>query len=251
MRSTFSHPYFRTMTLVTLFGLGNVARAEPPWTVDDPGVTPHRMITFYDSYQMTRGEGERLVSWPSLAVTYGVTPRLEVGLEWFYFTTHAEQDRQRGFNDLGFALKYLLEGTEEEPRLAVAYQIDVPSGSSGFRSRVPAHSLWLTGQSGDTERARLTWNVGARTGGEDGLNSLFYGIVVDRQVGPRTLLGIELYGNTPEVRGDRHEIAGSLGIIHDISDTLKFQGKFGRSFNGNADLVLYVGMTFDVFTGRE
>jgi hypothetical protein len=67
-----------------------IAKAEPPWTVDDPGITEHEKVILYFAFLSEQSKlGYRTESLPSLAVTLGLSSSTELGMSLPFMNSHA------------------------------------------------------------------------------------------------------------------------------------------------------------------
>ncbi|MFQ3587882.1 MAG: hypothetical protein SNJ76_09495 [Fimbriimonadaceae bacterium] len=225
-------------------GFALFASAEPPWNVDDPGVTSRGVLTLYDSVQIASGPTGRTVNWPSFAATFGATDRLEIGLGFTALTSSGPAlIRGVEWSDLGISVKRLMVGSPEDPRLAAAVQATFPLGNGSSSSH--SQSAWIAGH-GAAGANRLTWNVGGTVGGRDRLASAFYGIVVDRPIDGRSVAGVELSGSTAEFRGERQRLEVGVGYQRDALPNVNVQARFGTSVVRPGEWTVFIGLTFDV-----
>lgn len=233
-----------------VLAFGNVS-AEPPWNVDDPGVTEKGALTVYDAVQVAWGPDGRSASWPSLAVTYGASDRFEIGLGFSALTSSGPAlVRSIEWADFGVSGKYLVSGSPDDPLFAVAAQATFPLGTDS--SSPPSQSVWLAGHA-PFGRNRLTWNVGGTFPNRNRLASAFTGVVVDGKPDSKTVVGLELSGATPETRGDRHDLAWAVGFRRDLGRTFNLQARAGNSLLRPSEWTVFVGVTFEVplGTGRS
>jgi hypothetical protein len=220
------------------------APAEPPWEVDDPGVTAHGTTTLYFAYRTERGRRERQDALSLPALTYGLTKRLElgVGLDALH-SSGPDLGRATGWGDVGMSLKLLVAGTPDEPDLALAYQATLPSGSRFATAGSVGHSFWLTGQA-RSGRGRLTANAGATLATRGTEATLFYGAVLDAEAGPCARCGLQLSGSGP-ARGGRHDLRAALGATRQAGERLAFQALVGKSLTDGRRWHAYLGFTLD------
>lgn len=241
----------RLILTLTLVSFPVVAWTEPPWDVDDPGVTPKGMLTLYEAYRHIRASGGRSEAISVLAVTYGLTARTELGLNLdFLRESAAEGGRLHGVSDLSLAAKHLLRGSSEMPELSVVYQFSMPTGSRWATSGKMDHGAWLTGQT-PLGNMRLTWNLGANYFESTKTWSPIYGIVVDYAASRLTEVGVQLHGAGPQFKGDRSEFQVGVGMRYQASVSVNVQAMIGRGFQGKADAAVFIGVTWDVQTRKR
>jgi hypothetical protein len=229
---------------------GVMARAEPPWDVDDPGVTAFRTTTMYFSYRTKREPGTREEALGLFAFTYGLTPRLEIGAGLDALAASSPDiGRTRGWSDLGLSAKLLVSGVPDEPDLAVGYQATLPSGSRWASAEQTTHSFWLTGQR-RAGRFRLTADAGVALATRDKSASVFYGTVMDIQVDSRSRVGLQLAGTGSAGRGEPHAFRAAVGATRQASERLAVQAHFGRGLSRGSQWQAYLGFTLDIPGGK-
>lgn len=218
--------------------------AEPPWRVDDPGVTARGVLTVYDGAELSWEPGGRAASWPGWALTYGASDRLDLALGAAALTT-TERGRLRRieWTDLALGGKWLLLGTPDDPRLAVALQATFPLGTGG--SSAPTRGGWLTGRL-PLGAFRLTWNVGGLVASGDGLTSAFAGWVLDLPLGERTAVGLEIAGTTAPERGGRADATWAIGFRNDLGGGANLHARVGTSLVRPSEGSVLVGLSVDL-----
>ncbi|MFN7171351.1 MAG: hypothetical protein ACK4P3_00995 [Fimbriimonadaceae bacterium] len=234
--------------LVMVIGLNSNSSAEPPWDVDDPGVTPVGVATMYVAYTLSRLGSETSETLPAIAFTYGLDRRTElaIGTEGLR-AAGSGIPTSYSFDVLSLGIKHIVAELEEGPLLAVAYEATLPTRSSRIGTRAIDHAAYLTGHAFGNE-ARLTWNLGINYTPATGHITPVYGIVVDRVITDRLLLGVQLHGFLAPEPGEKNELAIGFGGYYQFTESLQGQFLIGRSMTGRSDLNLYIGFSADFNT---
>lgn len=234
--------------LALFLSLGTKSKAAPPWDVDDPGVTPFGVITLYVAYTLSKLGSETSEALPAIAFTFGLDRRTElaIGTEGLR-AAGSGVPTSYSFDTLSVGIKHIVEEGEEGPLLAVAYDATMPTKGSRIGTRTIDHAAYLTGHAFGNG-ARLTWNLGVNYTPETGRITPIYGIVVDREVTDRLVLGVQLHGFLAPEPGEKNELAIGFGGHYQFTETLQGQFLIGRSLTGRSDLNLYIGFSADFNT---
>jgi len=78
----------------------------------------------------------------------------------------------------------------------------------------------------------------------DRRNFWYGGSVLERELNERLTLGAELFGNTPQERGGRAEIAFNVGGAWKLNEHINLLYAAGRDIVGDARVMVYVGLQF-------
>jgi hypothetical protein len=67
---------------------------------------------------------------------------------------------------------------------------------------------------------------------------------LERELNARLTLGAELFGNTPQERGGRAEIAFNVGGAWNLNEHINLLYAAGRDIVGDTRVMVYVGLQF-------
>jgi hypothetical protein len=109
------------------------------------------------------------------------------------------------------------------------------NGRPGFILPVLAQKTW--------GKWTLYGDVGYRVAMADRQRNNWYaGAVLQREINDRLSLGAELFGNTPNERDGRPEVAFNVGGSYKLAKHLNLLFTAGRDFVGDTHATVYVGL---------
>lgn len=221
---------------------------EPPWSVDDPGITPQGTLTLFKSYYRQHSWEETLHSLPGFSIVLGVSERAEVGVGIDALISHSpDQGRKRGFGDLSFSYKQRLLGALDDSRLAFAYQIILPTGNEPFTADSVEQGIWLTFQH-PLGQERLIGNAGFNYAPKGTRWVPLFGFVLDRAIHPKTVIGIQLTAHGPTDAQESWHFSTGVGIRYQWTPTLNLQAMIGKDIASARDEHFFLGLSWDLST---
>jgi hypothetical protein len=207
------------------------------------------VVTLYIACTLSKRGAERSETLPAVAFSYGLDRRTElaVGTEGIR-SAGSGIPATYSFDTLSLGIKHIVDENGDGPLLAVAYEVTLPTQGSRIGLRTIEHAAYLTGRAYGNE-ARFTWNLGVNYNPETGRMTPIYGIVIDREIGNRLVLGVQLHGFTAPEAGGKNELAIGFGGHYQFTESLQGQFLIGKSLTGRSDLNLFIGFSKN-FTTR-
>jgi hypothetical protein len=204
------------------------ALAGPPYVTDDPEPTDYRHFEIYafTSGTAARGgtEGETGIDF-----NYGAAPDLQLGTTWtFDYRAPRQGETDWGLGNVELGAKYrFLHQDDFGWDVSVYPQLLLPGASA--RVGEPHASLFVP------IWVQKDWGKWSTFGGggcalDNGGGSKDWclaGWALTRQVAPKLNLGIEIYHDTPDLRGGRASTSLGAGAIWDLSENYHLTVSFG------------------------
>jgi len=236
-----------TGMLFALCGVTVPALAGPPYQTDDPAPVPYRHYEIYLGTQEENGAGGLEAEVPFLEVNYGPMPNVQVAVSTPYAFTSGPQvplGRSVGALDAGVKVRFIQE-TVSHPQVAFYPSMELSTdGSAAPKLFLP---LWAQQTMG---RTTIFGGGGWERNPGAGNRNFWSGGVADTyQFSKPINAGIEVYGNTPEVWGERGSMSVGIGMNDDFSDIHSFVVSIGTSFAGQRDLHAYAAYEFRLGPG--
>lgn len=215
------------------------AEAGPPFVTDDPEPVPYRHVEAYLFTDGALSEGRFGDAGTGLEINYGALPNLQL-------STAAALDYGAGSHfqvgALEFGAKYRFIQEDEAgwwPQVAFYPQMEFKLGSGAEEEGATRYLLPLWAQ-----KSFGSWTVlgggGYRVNpGADHLNSWFGGLAVRHPVGERLSVGLEVYGETRDTRGEAGLIGLGLGAVQELDERFDLLGSVGPVFMGNHTGIAY------------
>ena len=201
MRVDFRH-VLPSLLLWLLAAQAMRAQAGPPYQTDDPDPVPYQHFEMY-AFSLSDTTQNAGTSWsaPSYEVNYGAAKNLQLHLVVPVVNNFAPgSSATHGIGDIEFGAKYkLFDETAHRPEIGVFPFIEFPSGDALSRPRrrqdlVPAFrsgSRRASAKNGAATSAAAKPFVPA-----DGFQNFpFAGLLAQRKLGEKLVLGLELYGH--------------------------------------------------------
>lgn len=229
-----------------LFALANMAEGGPPFVTDDPEPPPPGGWEINIPFTIEHtGRGTEMDA-PLFDLNYGL-PNLQLKLEVPVRIVQQQGSKAVGLGDLLLGIKWrFLADEKSQMQLGVYPQVLLPTGNQrrGLGEGQAAYILPFLVQKG-WEKWTLYGNVGYwwQTAAER-RNFWYGGAVLERELNERLTLGVELFGNTPQEREGRAEVAFDLGGKWKLNEHLNLLCTGGRDIVGNARVIAYVGLQF-------
>jgi hypothetical protein len=227
------------------------AIAGPPFQTDDPDPVAFRHFEMY-AFSLSDGttEGGTTVEVPSYEVNYGVVPNVQLHLVFPLTVSIAPQggpvNYGAGDTELGAKIRFVKEA-KYLPEVGIFPFFELPSGSAskglGVGTTWYRLPLWI-------QKSWGSW-TSYGGGGEAIVPGVGYkdypfaGLLVQRQINKRWMLGMELYGH-----GAEGEAATSTGAstMADLGGSFEFKDGFdllfagGRSIYGQPETYTYLAL---------
>lgn len=224
-----------------LFGTGDV-RAGRPLVVDDarPVIEGGWEFEFgFAGAQLPKGAHE--IDAPIMALTYGVLPRLDLSFNIQRVRSDARaQTALQGFQDLHIASKYNLFQETNLPAVSFALDVKVPTANRNkglSTGRVDENFLLIATKhfirDGELTLLGVDLNLGYSVinspPGDKLKNRLFGGLALRYGLTDRLRLVGDIYGQSREAKGEKHEANFQMGIRFRPDLPVFFDAAVGRS----------------------
>jgi hypothetical protein len=224
------------------------ALAGPPFVTDDPEPAEYQHWEFYIASQPAETSDGWAGTAPHFELNYGVVTNVMLHLITpLAYEAPSGGSAHYGYGDTELGVKFrFIEETGRRPQAGIFPLIEIPTGnaSDGLGSgRVQAFlPLWLQKSFGDwTIYGGGGYGINPGAGNE---NWGFGGMVVQRQITDKFLLGAEIYDRTATETGGRNDTAFNIGTVIDFSEHQHLLFSAGRSVEGPTDFQCYVAWQF-------
>ena len=220
--------------------------AGPPFLTDDPDPVAFQHGELYLATMYTHDASGTSGTLPHLEVNRGVAPDLMIHTILPYaFQQSAGSGTSRGYGDTEVGAKYrFVQQGKYCPMLGIFPLVEIPSGSvrrglgSGhYQEFLP---LWL-------QKSWSDWTVYGGGGywitpGAGKQNYWFHGLVVQNQIAPRFMFGVELNHTTATEVGGQQSLAYNLGGQYDFNEGHHLLFSCGHSLTGVANVTRYLAL---------
>jgi hypothetical protein len=230
------------LSAVTALLTAGAAEAGPPFVTDDPEPAPYGHV---EAYLFTDGalyEGRFGEAGTGLEINYGAVPDLQLSAA--VSVDHGPGSHlQVGAIGLGSKYRFIQEDEDGwQPQASFYPQVEFSLGSGAeegaTRYLLP---LWMQKSFGG-------WTVFGGGGyridpGPDRLNSWLSGLAVERAVGERLSIGLEVYGETRDAKGEPGLVGLGLGATRELDENFDLLGSVGPVFKGGrTDTAYYLAL---------
>src|SRR5206468_5875190 len=210
---------FLVLLLLPLCSL--TALAGPPFVTDDPEPVYYQHWEFYIASQHIETSDGWSGTAPHVEVNYGAITNFQLHLiAPLAYDTPREGPSHYGFGDteIGAKCRFIQE-TEHFPQVGIFPLLEIPTGSesAGLGSgHVQAFlPVWLQKSWGEGDRKWTAYGGGGYdiNPGTGNRNWTFLGLVLQRQITDRVLLGGEIYHRTATTIDSQADTAFNLGAV--------------------------------------
>lgn len=246
----FTTPIRAWFTVLNLLCVISGSAFAQPFDVDDPSTTELRKFYLSIGYVSFQEAGFESQAFPNFQLSYGLKDNLELFCGFGVLSAReAEVKRETGQDDTLAGVRWrFMEESERRPQLLLGYQSKIPTASrtKGLGNGEFDHSLWISlGKS--FQRYFLFANAGYNLHGEsEARNNWFWGCALTYQLTESLNIGAQVLGNSPGYPGERHELAWGFGFTFNFDPDRSLMFKAGRSERGFSDLVVYLGVGFNI-----
>lgn len=234
---------------VLLLGIATPAIAGPPFMTDDPEPTDYRHFEIYTfsngtvTKDGTSGE-------TGIDFNYGGAPNLQLTAvlpAGYDFATASPT--MAGLSNIELAAKYRFL-TQDDAGVDVAFfpRVFLPSASSAVGQQHASLLLpvWFEKDWGE-------WSAFGGGGceinhGGDSENFCLMGLAVTRQFTTKLQLGLEIFHQTPDTRGNAATTSLGIGARYDLSDNFHLLGYLGRGVQNTEQTDQFNWYTSILFT---
>lgn len=236
--------------LMVLFGCAT-AMAGPPFQTDDPDPVPFQHFEMY-AFGLSDGtpEGGTTLEYPGYELNYGVAPNVQlhavIPIVASLPPNNGAVNYGVGDTELGAKIRFVKE-TKLLPEVGIFPFIELPSGNAAKGLGVGATwyrlPLWI----------QKSWGPWTSYGG--GGETLvpaagykdfpFAGLLVQRQLNKKVMLGMELYGHGAEgaaATSMRSSTMADLGGTYEFRDGFDLLFAGGHSVVGQAETYTYLAL---------
>ncbi|HUA08222.1 MAG TPA: hypothetical protein VMA98_03040 [Candidatus Acidoferrales bacterium] len=218
------------------------AFAGPPYQTDDPEPVAYRHFEIYVGTQEENSADGLEADVPFFEFNYGPLPNVQ-----FSFSTPLSyvdapdvpgKWESDGF-ELGLKYRFLHESSSR-PQVSFYPSIEMPTQNGD----TPKLFLPLWAQK-TTGRSTIFGGGGwERNPGLDNRNFWTAGIADTHQFSRAINAGVEVYGNTAQIAGERGSLSAGIGMNDDFSKIHSLVISIGRSIAGQRDLHAYAAYEF-------
>ena len=225
-----------------------VVPAGPPFITDDPEPVDHQHWEFYLASMDAKTADGWSGTAPHIEVNYGAISNVQLHIiAPLAYNAPAQGSTHYGYGDTELGIKFrFIQQTAGFPEVATFPLLEVPTGnaedglgSGHLQTFLP---LWLQKDFG-------SWTIYG--GGGYGINPGaenrdwgFGGVVVQDQIRPNLLLGVEIYHRTSMQVGERDDTAFNLGTVFDFNEHHHLLFSAGCSIDGPTEFQMYIAYQF-------
>jgi Putative MetA-pathway of phenol degradation len=237
---------FLVLLLLALCPL--TALAGPPFVTDDPEPVDYQHWEFYIASQHIETSDGWSGTAPHVELNYGAVTNLQLHLiAPLAYDNSRERPSHYGYGDTEIGAKYrFMQETEHLPQVGIFPLLELPSGSESAGlggGHVQAFlPVWLQKSWGEEEHKWTAYGGGGYdiNPGAGNRDWTFFGLVLQRQITDRVLIGGEIYHRTATIIGERADTAFNLGTVIDFSHHHHLLFSAGRSIVGPTEFQVYV-----------
>jgi hypothetical protein len=220
-------------------------QAGPPFVTDDPEPPPPGGWEINVPFILERARGKTEMDAPLFDLNYGLPDiqlKLEVPIKIVHEDSHGTA---AGAGDLLIGVKWRFFNNEKaQLQVGIYPQTLLPTGdrARGLGEGRPAFVFPLVAQK-SWDKWTLYGNVGYwwQTAAEM-RNYVYAGVVLERKINERVMLGAELFGNSPKERGGRSDVAFNLGGTWKLTKHINLLFAGGRDIVGDTTAMGYIGL---------
>lgn len=211
----------------------SAAQAGPPFATDDPEPTGYGHFEIYLYSQGTSAGGDKTGTALGLSVDYGLLPGLQVSASLpLDYDAPARAKMKFGVSDAELGVKYRFIAEDDagwRPQISFYPSVAMALGDSGRAMGDKAMHVFLPLWAQKSFGSWTTFGGGGwrANPGRDGRNSWFAGWAVSRQITGSVQLGIEVFGETAQTRGEKTSTGVNMGAIYDLNESLHLVGSAG------------------------
>ncbi len=229
-----------------LFMLSNIAKAGPPFVTDDPEPPPAGGWEINIPFIIEHAASGTEMNAPLFDLNYGL-PNVQLLFQAPVKIVEQKGDRAVGLGDPLVGIKWrFLSDEKSQVQLGLYPQVLLPLGDhrNGLGEGQAAYFLPFLAHKGWAK-----WTLYGEGGywwqtAPDRRNFWYAGSVLERELNERLMLGAELFGNTPQERGGRAEIAFNLGGALKLNEHMNLLYAAGRDLVGDTHVMVYFGLQF-------
>ena len=238
----------RRALVVGLWCCPFAALAGPPFATDDPEPVEYRHWEFYAASQHAKTADDWAGTPAQIEVNYGIVSNAQLHLiAPLAYDVPAHGNSHFGYGDTELGAKYrFFQETQVFPQAGIFPLLEVPTGDEA-RGLGSGHvgaflPLWLQKSWGREGREWTSYGGGGYhiNPGAGNRDWTFLGLVLQRQITERILLGGEVSHRTPTQADDEGDTAFNLGAVIDFSEHHHFLISAGRSIDGPTEFQGYV-----------
>jgi Putative MetA-pathway of phenol degradation len=230
-----------------LFARANIAQAGPPFVTDDPEPPPPGGWEINVPFIIEHAASGTEMNAPLFDLNYGLLPNVQLQFQAPIKIVQQESDQAAGLGDPLLGLKWrFLSDEKSQVQLGVYPQVLLPVGDHrrDLGEGQAAYLLPFLAQKGWEK-----WTLYGEAGywwqtAPERRNFWFAGSVLERELNERLTLGAELFGNTPQERGGRAEIAFNVGGALKLNEHINLLYAAGRDIVGDTHVMVYFGLQF-------
>ncbi len=224
------------------------ALAGPPFATDDPEPVEYRHWEFYVASEHEKTADGWGGSAALIEVNYGVISNVQLHLiAPLAYDSPTHGKTQAGYGDTEVGAKYrFVQETPDHPQVGVFPLLEVPTGeedrglgSGHMGAFIP---VWLQKGWGQEGRQWTAYGGGGYhiNPGAGNRDWTFVGLVLQRQVTEKVLLGGEVFHRTATQANDQSDTAFNLATVIDFGEHHHLLLSVGRSIDGPTEFQTYV-----------
>jgi hypothetical protein len=229
--------------VVLVSGVPATVCAGPPYITDDPEPVKYQHWEVYVASIFTKQPDAWTFTAPHLEVNCGILPNLQLNtILPMTLYAPAEGARSYGYGDTELGAKYrLVQERKWLPQVGTFPLLELPTGSHqanlGSGHTQTFLPLWL-------QKSVGPWTAYGGGGywvnpGIHNRNWWFSGLVVQYEVHPDFIPGIEIFHGTSQVVGEPRELGVNLGAIWNLSELQHLLLSAGPALQGSNQLQGY------------
>lgn len=237
---------FVLLGLAALCVVSQAARAGPPFQTDDPEPVDFKHWEAYVFSTMFRAGGSYATFGPAIEINTGALPNLQLHL----VVPMAGNIPDTGLNgygigdiEMGVKYRFVQEG-KHMPQIGIFPMLEAPTGdphlglgNGQLWARLP---LWIQKSSGPwTTYGGAGYAINNAPGA---LSYPFGGWLVQRDLGKKLTLGVEVFGQGPDTTLSRSATFADAGGYYYFTKNFQLLFSAGHTFAGEARAEAYLGL---------
>jgi len=241
-------PVLKYLSILLLCGVSSAILANPPFITDDPFPTEYQHWEAYLFSFLDKTNPGTTLSAPGIEFDWGATPTTEfhavLPLNTYFFPNGPSPT---GVGDLETGIKYLLiKEAADMPQITFAPIFYVPIGDE--EQRLGNGSFWMRlplaiGKTWGDWTAYGSGGFALNTGSGQ-QNFPYGGIVVQRNIGKKWMIGGEVYSQGQSNDLVRQFTSLTLGCGYNFTENFSLLSSIAYSIQGQSNLISYLGLYY-------
>jgi len=219
-----------TAAALLLLASRGTAQGGPPYVTDDAEPAPYGHVEVYLFSEGAVASGHFGEMESGIEINVGALPNLQVSAA-LPLVHNGDVQPALGEPNLGAKFRFVQEDADGiRPQIAFYPQVDFAIGADAHEGTHTLLPLWLQKSIGDwTAFGGGGYRINA---GPNLINSWMGGAALTRALSENFTMGVEIYGETADSRGEDGIIGLGLGATRDLNENFSILASAGPVFHG-------------------